>query len=422
MPRRIATPWAPSPWAASRAKLVVRVLPQAVTLSRGGQVGVPDRGGHARGRLQGQVAGEHVDAVAGLEQPHRARQADHPGATTTTRSTITRSAAPVVLAREARRRALPGRLRRTAHRPPADGDPGADDQGRRLGAGPLRRRLLQAAELDVAARARCARDVDEDGRVEWTVTSEGRRHAADPDRGGRCTTPRTTSASTPGLQKDGVEKHLQELLAEHPATLADGLTLVRREYPTAIGPVDLMCRDAAGASVAVEIKRRGEIDGVEQLTRYLELLNRDPLLAPGPRHLRRPGDQAAGAGARRGPRHRLRGRRLRRPARLDDPTTGCSDCFRSTDAQSGSGPGRWCPGVAADTSMVPAWASTIAGAMVRPSPALHLLLDGAGCAEEQFGEGLGVLAADADPVWMASTIGALAVGAQRDPDRAPARG
>jgi RecB family endonuclease NucS len=84
----------------------------------------------------------------------------------------------------------------------------------------------------------------------------------------------------PGLQKDGVEKHLQELLAEHPATLADGLTLVRREYPTAIGPVDLMCRDAAGASVAVEIKRRGEIDGVEQLTRYLELLNRDPKLRP----------------------------------------------------------------------------------------------------------------------------------------------
>ena len=84
----------------------------------------------------------------------------------------------------------------------------------------------------------------------------------------------------PGLQKDGVEKHLQELLAEHPATLAEGLTLVRREYPTAIGPVDLMCRDAAGASVAVEIKRRGEIDGVEQLTRYLELLNRDPKLRP----------------------------------------------------------------------------------------------------------------------------------------------
>jgi RecB family endonuclease NucS len=84
----------------------------------------------------------------------------------------------------------------------------------------------------------------------------------------------------PGLQKDGVEKHLQELLAAHPSTLAAGLTLVRREFPTAIGPVDLMCRDAAGLAVAVEIKRRGEIDGVEQLTRYLELLNRDPLLAP----------------------------------------------------------------------------------------------------------------------------------------------
>ena len=84
----------------------------------------------------------------------------------------------------------------------------------------------------------------------------------------------------PGLQKDGVEKHLQELLAEHPSTLAEGLRLVRREFPTAIGPVDLMCRDVDGASVAVEIKRRGEIDGVEQLTRYLELLNRDPLLAP----------------------------------------------------------------------------------------------------------------------------------------------
>ncbi len=84
----------------------------------------------------------------------------------------------------------------------------------------------------------------------------------------------------PGLRKDGVEKHLQALLADHPATLAEGLSLVRREFPTAIGPVDLMCRDAGGRSVAVEIKRRGDIDGVEQLTRYLELLNRDPLLAP----------------------------------------------------------------------------------------------------------------------------------------------
>lgn len=84
----------------------------------------------------------------------------------------------------------------------------------------------------------------------------------------------------PGLQKDGVEAHLQELLAAAPHTFGDGYSLVRREYMTAIGPVDLLCRDADGAHVAVEIKRRGEIDGVEQLTRYLELLNRDPLLAP----------------------------------------------------------------------------------------------------------------------------------------------
>jgi hypothetical protein len=84
----------------------------------------------------------------------------------------------------------------------------------------------------------------------------------------------------PGLRKDGVEAHLQELLAATPGALAVGYTLVRREYPTAIGPVDLMCRDAGGGSVAVEIKRRAGIDAVEQLTRYLELLNRDPLLAP----------------------------------------------------------------------------------------------------------------------------------------------
>lgn len=84
----------------------------------------------------------------------------------------------------------------------------------------------------------------------------------------------------PGLVKDGVEAHLQELLAEHIELLGEGYTLVRREYMTAIGPVDILCRDAGGRSVAVEIKRRGDIDGVEQLTRYLELLNRDTLLAP----------------------------------------------------------------------------------------------------------------------------------------------
>ena len=119
--------------------------------------------------------------------------------------------------------------------------------------------------------------------IEWTVTStkgedtlriliEELHHDTQHDLG-----------VDPGLVKDGVEKHLQELLAEHPGTLSDGLTLVRREFPTAIGPVDLMCRDGEGLSVAVEIKRRGEIDGVEQLTRYLELMNRDPhLVTAGP--------------------------------------------------------------------------------------------------------------------------------------------
>ncbi|MGN6780722.1 MAG: endonuclease NucS [Marmoricola sp.] len=120
----------------------------------------------------------------------------------------------------------------------------------------------------------------EDGTAEWTVCN------AKTDDTLRIAIHEVLHDSThdlgidPGLIKDGVEKHLQELLAEHPHTLGEGLRLVRREYPTAIGPVDLMCRDAGGASVAVEIKRRGDIDGVEQLTRYLELLNRDPLLAP----------------------------------------------------------------------------------------------------------------------------------------------
>ena len=84
----------------------------------------------------------------------------------------------------------------------------------------------------------------------------------------------------PGLVKDGVEAHLQELLAAQILLLGTGHTLVRREYPTAIGPVDILAKDPAGGTVAVEIKRRGDIDGVEQLTRYLELLNRDPHLAP----------------------------------------------------------------------------------------------------------------------------------------------
>jgi RecB family endonuclease NucS len=84
----------------------------------------------------------------------------------------------------------------------------------------------------------------------------------------------------PGLQKDGVEAHLQELLAANPWVLAAGLRLMKREYPTDIGPVDLLCRDAEGQVVAVEIKRRGEIDGVEQLARYVERLDLDGRLRP----------------------------------------------------------------------------------------------------------------------------------------------
>ena len=121
---------------------------------------------------------------------------------------------------------------------------------------------------------------DEEGVTEvWTVTNKGGEtivitvfevlQSAEHDLG-----------IDPGLVKDGVEAHLQALLAAQVGILGEGWRLVRREYPTAIGPVDLMCRDASGMAVAVEIKRRGEIDGVEQLTRYLDLLNRDPLLAP----------------------------------------------------------------------------------------------------------------------------------------------
>ncbi|HTW19479.1 MAG TPA: endonuclease NucS [Mycobacteriales bacterium] len=84
----------------------------------------------------------------------------------------------------------------------------------------------------------------------------------------------------PGLVKDGVEAHLQVLLAEHCESIGAGLRLVQREFPTDIGPVDLLCRDESGRTVAVEIKRRGEIDGVEQLTRYVERLDRDPMLRP----------------------------------------------------------------------------------------------------------------------------------------------
>jgi RecB family endonuclease NucS len=84
----------------------------------------------------------------------------------------------------------------------------------------------------------------------------------------------------PGLQKDGVEAHLQEILAADPSIIEEGLTLLRREYGTDIGPVDLLCGDSESRTVAIEVKRRGEIDGVEQLARYIERLDTDPRLSP----------------------------------------------------------------------------------------------------------------------------------------------
>jgi len=123
-------------------------------------------------------------------------------------------------------------------------------------------------------------DVDDAGAGTWTVVhgKTGDRLVVTVDEVLHDTS--IELGTDPGLQKDGVEAHLQALLADQIDTLGRGWALVRREYPTAIGPVDILARDAEGAVVAVEIKRRGEIDGVEQLTRYLELLNRDPLLAP----------------------------------------------------------------------------------------------------------------------------------------------
>lgn len=119
--------------------------------------------------------------------------------------------------------------------------------------------------------------VEEDGR--WTVTNpKGETLLIEIDE--VLADVAHDLGEDPGLTKDGVEAHLQALLAAQPEVIEEGLRLVRREYPTDIGPVDLLCRGTDGSAVAVEIKRRGEIDGVEQLTRYLERLERDPLLRP----------------------------------------------------------------------------------------------------------------------------------------------
>jgi RecB family endonuclease NucS len=126
---------------------------------------------------------------------------------------------------------------------------------------------------------RIAEETEDSGHLIWTVTGKD----GDTLRIGIEEVLHDSAhelGTDPGLRKDGVEAHLQQLIAEHPQCLGDGIALVRREYPTAIGPVDLLCRDAGSGSVAVEVKRRGEIDGVEQLSRYLELLNRDALLRP----------------------------------------------------------------------------------------------------------------------------------------------
>jgi len=122
-------------------------------------------------------------------------------------------------------------------------------------------------------------DVDDDGVGTWTVTNKaGEKLVITLDEVHHDSAHEL--GVDPGLVKDGVEAHLQALLAAQIEVLGEGWRVVRREFPTAIGPVDIMCRDADGKSVAIELKRRGDIDGVEQLTRYLELLNRDPLLAP----------------------------------------------------------------------------------------------------------------------------------------------
>ncbi len=170
------------------------------------------------------------------------------------------------------------RLRRQAHRPSPVRPPAADRQGRRVGPRAFGRRLLQAAQLDVAALP-ADRAPGDTGAGKWTVTNKaGETLTINIEE-----TLSDTSVELgidPGLVKDGVEAHLQELLAEQLHLLGDGWRLIRREYPTPIGPVDIMCRDDSGEHVAVEMKRHAGIDAVEQLTRYLELLNRDPLLSP----------------------------------------------------------------------------------------------------------------------------------------------
>ena len=170
---------------------------------------------------------------------------------------------------------------------------------------------LQAAELDEPAVLGW---IDE-RRASWTVTNKAGEQLVITLEEVLHDSLARARASTRAWSRTASRRTCRSCWPSRSSTLGVGYRLVRREYPTPIGPVDLLGRDPAGVAVAVEIKRRGEIDGVEQLTRYLELLNRDPLLAPVRGRLRGTGDQAAGPHARRGPRHRLRRARLRRAAR-----------------------------------------------------------------------------------------------------------
>ena len=153
-------------------------------------------------------------------------------------------------------------------------DPPHPLQGRRLDRDPLRREGVQAAQLDEPA----VHDRGARRRDRRPARRRARRSASSCTRSLHDTT--IELGDDPGLEKDGVEAELQQLLAARVAALRDDFTLVRREYPTDIGPIDLLCRDGDGRTVVVEVKRVGEIAGVDQLLRYQERLDRDPQFAP----------------------------------------------------------------------------------------------------------------------------------------------
>ena len=201
------------------------------------------------------------------------------------------------------------------------GDPAHRAEGRRLDRGPLRRQGVQAAQLDDPAVLDPGAPTDDRSRRD----PEGRdARASSCTR--CCTTTRSSSATTPASRRTASRPSSRSCIAARVAALRDDLTLVRREYPTDIGPIDLLCRDGDGRAVVVEVKRVGEIAGVEQLMRYQERLDRDARLAPDARDVRRHAHQAAGTRLRREPRHRVRRDRPRRAARrTTTPSSSCSD-------------------------------------------------------------------------------------------------